>query len=564
MVAQQHLEDVEATLETLFPGAWTRLTSKEKRSRLRGVFDVSWRIALPEGAVRAPGVNHLLLVVDQAFPNAQARILVEDMGSPFAWPHVDPPGVLCVPASSIEAPVRNRIAELLEDALRLLNLPEEQCRRDFQREFAAYWSHRATHREDGLSVLSLVTPSSQTRQVMYHFSVAQRRVVVADTRAALGAWLYSSGQSVSHHHMQPGVLVRLRRPWLPNEFPTSVAETIDGLADELVRPALLQQPRSLFLFEATTETGPVFAAVLAKGSKLSAAKNGFRSLERVPFDNIKRALSQQAVSRVPVSRVDPAWVHGRDRSPDEKTLRLRKVAIIGCGSVGSEVAALLGKAGVGELMLLDPDDLNSANLSRHLLGASSVGMNKAYAVAWELRRRLPHLKIDAALPKRFEQLDRAELTKLAEMDLIVTAGLDIEGEAAFNAWRRTLKQPPAYVSTWVEAYCLAGHAVLLYGQHDLMEEFERERPIFRLTDWPPEGIHLITEAGCGNQFQPHGAAELLPTISMATRLVLDALVGQASDSCRRTWFGDPAVVGQLGGTARDTFTEANTMREFSW
>lgn len=97
-----------------------------------------------------------------------------------------------------------------------------------------------------------------------------------------------------------------------------------------------------------------------------------------------------------------------------------------------------------------------------------------------------------------------------------------------------------------------------------MAGFERESPKFRLTDWPPEANHLIVEAGCGNLFQPHGAADLLPTVSMATRLVLDALVGRAPDSCRRTWFGDPEAVVALGGVARETFTEINAIRQFPW
>lgn len=564
MVSDLHLNDVESSLEARHPSRWRRLTPQEMRGDASRYFQAGWRIDLQPGSVRTPGLHFLWLLVDRSFPNSQPRVVVPELGGRLEWPHVEPPGVLCLPPSSIEAPTQDRIGVQLDDAIQLFNLSDDACQAEFQREFGSYWSQRASREESKLRVLSMVKPAGQSRAIMFYVASNQRRIFAADDRVTLGAWLRNAGASIGHQQMQPGLLVRLPRPWLPKEFPTTIAQAIHGLPDDVVRPVLLQRPRSLILFEASTETGPVFAAVVANGDKLPKLQHGFRSLAQVPMQNIRRALAQQSVERVVVSRVDPAWVLGRDHSPDLKSLQARKVAIIGCGSVGSELAALLAKAGVGELALVDHDDLNSSNLGRHLLGAQHLGHNKAQAVAEELRRRLPHLRAEFVCPKRFEALTVPELDNLATVDLIITAGLDIEGEAVVNAWRQTLDRPPAYVSTWVEAYCSAGHAVLLYGRADLMTRFERERPSFRLTDWPPEAHHLIVEAGCGNQFQPYGAADLLPTISMATSLVLDALTGRALDSCRRTWFGDRDAVSALGGIARETFTEQNAMRSFAW
>jgi hypothetical protein len=369
---------------------------------------------------------------------------------------------------------------------------------------------------------------------------------------------------VGDHDLLPGLLVRLPKPWHPSEFPKTVSDTVRGLPEDAVHATLLPNRKSLFLFEAATSTGPVFGAVLASGAKSDKIKNGFRSWAQVPVEHIKRAMAQQKVERVVVSRVDAPWIHGRDHSAELPELRARKVAIVGCGSMGSEVAGLLAKAGVGELTLIDNEDLHSANVGRHLLGINHLGGNKAQSVGHELQRRLPHLRIGAAYPTKFERLKPAELGKLASADLIVTAGLDIEGEGAVNAWRQTLERPPAYLSTWVEAYATAGHAVLLYGKADLMAGFEDERVAFRLTDWPAGAGQVIVEAGCGNVFQPHGATDLQPTIAMAARLALDALLGHVPASCRRVWFGDRDAVSSLGGVVRDSFTEINAMRQIPW
>jgi molybdopterin/thiamine biosynthesis adenylyltransferase len=62
----------------------------------------------------------------------------------------------------------------------------------------------------------------------------------------------------------------------------------------------------------------------------------------------------------------------------QPTLSAASVIIIGVGAVGSEAARLLGQAGVGRLLLCDPDLVEESNLSRGALyGAGDVGQHKA-------------------------------------------------------------------------------------------------------------------------------------------------------------------------------------------
>lgn len=57
------------------------------------------------------------------------------------------------------------------------------------------------------------------------------------------------------------------------------------------------------------------------------------------------------------------------------------VAIVGCGSVGSKIAASLARAGVGSFVLVDGDLLFPGNVVRNDLDWDSVGLNKPDAVA---------------------------------------------------------------------------------------------------------------------------------------------------------------------------------------
>lgn len=564
MASVQAISAIEAYLHEKHPGHWRRLEVAEMQQEPLRLFQSGWRVEVVQGEVRPEEVNHLLVVVDAAFPNSQPRVFAPGMGSDFRWPHVEPNGLLCLRPTSLAAPAADRVRVHLSDALELLNYSEEKCAAEFQREFGAYWSQQAIGPQGSPRVISLVKPGGKSRPVFFHLDGRSSRLLVAESKTEVKAWLSSAGTPIGNRDVLPGLLVPLKKPWSPTDFPKTVRDTVAGLHEDAVRAALSPSRTSLFLFEATTATGPVFAAVLASGLPSDKVKNGFRSWNQVPIEHIKRAMAHRRIERIVVSRVDAPWIHGRGHSADQAPLQARKVAIVGCGSMGSEVAELLAKAGVGELTFVDGDSLTSANIGRHLLGISYLGWNKAKGVSTELSQRLPHLKIGATLPSKFERLKAQELAWLAGMDMIVTAGLDIEGEAAVNAWRQTLKRPPAYLSTWVEAYAHAGHAVLLFGKDDLMTRFEGERPTFRLTDWPGGSGGLIVEAGCGNVFQPHGAVDLQVSIAMAAKLALEALLGRVASSCRRVWFGDRDAVSANGGVPRDEFIETNAMRQFLW
>ena len=58
----------------------------------------------------------------------------------------------------------------------------------------------------------------------------------------------------------------------------------------------------------------------------------------------------------------------------------KRAVILGCGSVGSLVAAELAKAGVGHFLLIDMDVLEYHNICRHQCGVSDVGRRKPDAV----------------------------------------------------------------------------------------------------------------------------------------------------------------------------------------
>lgn len=83
--------------------------------------------------------------------------------------------------------------------------------------------------------------------------------------------------------------------------------------------------------------------------------------------------------------------HGKSRQ--EKFARGR-VVICGLGGLGSRVAELLTRAGVGYLRLVDFDKLEPTNLNRQFYFADQLGRYKADALAENLKRISPYTELE--------------------------------------------------------------------------------------------------------------------------------------------------------------------------
>ncbi|MCK8115793.1 sulfur carrier protein ThiS adenylyltransferase ThiF [Anaerosoma tenue] len=70
------------------------------------------------------------------------------------------------------------------------------------------------------------------------------------------------------------------------------------------------------------------------------------------------------------------------------------VAIIGCGGLGSNVAEMLVRSGVGRLTLVDFDTVDEGNLNRQFFFRDQIGMPKVIALAENLQRIRSDVRLD--------------------------------------------------------------------------------------------------------------------------------------------------------------------------
>lgn len=134
---------------------------------------------------------------------------------------------------------------------------------------------------------------------------------------------------------------------------------------------------------------------------------------------------------LPISIIPPQKAAAR-LDADHMALAERRIAIIGCGSLGSKLAAMLARCGVGKFVLVDDDIMLPDNLVRHELDWREVGMHKAEAI----RRRIALINPSASVEAREYRLGGQHSSGSIEslLETIAACDLIIDGTADANVF----------------------------------------------------------------------------------------------------------------------------------
>lgn len=214
-------------------------------------------------------------------------------------------------------------------------------------------------------------------------------------------------------------------------------------------------------------------------------------------------------------------------------LRSKKIALFGCGALGSYIAEALVRGGVRELCLYDRDELEYGNLSRHSLSGLQLHSNKAVAVATVLNsicllgdvRGYP---VNVPLNSK----DSPEAMKSAEESEII---IDCTTSQSARNWLSNFafeKGIPAY-SLWISAM---SQYLTLIGSGDevkLQDVYERSMyeigcgttPVPR-DEYSGENAEIVRNTGCWDSTFPARGNH----IEMLASLALDSISNEAGDS----------------------------------
>lgn len=149
----------------------------------------------------------------------------------------------------------------------------------------------------------------------------------------------------------------------------------------------------------------------------------------------------------------------------QEALLAARVMIVGLGGLGCPVALYLAAAGVGELVLVDDDEVELSNLQRQIAHrADSLGMNKVDSA----ERAVKALNPDVTVRCHTQRVDEAGLdTLLHDITLVVDATDNFEIRFALNRACHRQRLP-----------LVSGAAIRMEGQVTVFDFRQHDSPCY--------------------------------------------------------------------------------------
>ncbi|MBC8010289.1 MAG: HesA/MoeB/ThiF family protein, partial [Burkholderiales bacterium] len=145
----------------------------------------------------------------------------------------------------------------------------------------------------------------------------------------------------------------------------------------------------------------------------------------------------------------------------QEKLRAGSVLVIGAGGLGCPALLYLAAAGVGRIVLIDPDFVDVSNLQRQILYISAdAGRPKSIAAAERLRALNPHIVIEPHV---------ARFTRANALELVRSVNVVLDGSDNFAT---------RYL---VNDACVLGDRSLVYGA---IQGFEGQASVFNYRGGP--------------------------------------------------------------------------------
>lgn len=533
-----------------------RLAADDLRLLPKGPWRAGWSFRVAIGA----DVKEVDLVFDAAFPWSAPRLYMRHPPTLGTLPHLEADGFICAFPSRTPIDPANPVGIAHAYLKRLLELAADWSNpafveREISDEYLSYLGRRNAPRP----IRSLLAPNDYAGPKAYLWR-ARTGIVLSDSSEHLIDWLNRRhGRQTRPWVLQQAVVLRPDALPNPQELPRNARQLLDMAAPGEERDALIEPlmcgPGAL-LVTVALPTRP-HATMIAyeipcaqketeRGRKHVTA--GFRADKMSREVLIQRRVGASLkISPMEVERLDAAWVHGRDQLPEVRALQGKTVTVLGCGSLGSGVATLLAKAGVGGLNLIDPEVLASENTSRHDLGMSDVGRWKADALAERLRNEFPHLPNVREYHVGWQTIAEIKPEVLRGSDIILVAIGSWMDEGAFEAWRLAQDRPPTAIYGWLEPHAVAAHAVSIAAGGPCfgcgLSAFGES--LLRVAEWPGKTT-TQTHPACGGAFQPYGASQLARGHGLMADLCLEQLIGDPTH-VHRIWSGPARLLGAVGG-----------------
>jgi molybdopterin/thiamine biosynthesis adenylyltransferase len=193
------------------------------------------------------------------------------------------------------------------------------------------------------------------------------------------------------------------------------------------------------------------------------------------------------------------------------------VAIVGVGALGSFIADMLARSGVGHLTLVDGDVVMPGNLVRHIVGPEAVGLSKVRAVKQHLVARNDISATDVSVIEKALTAGDVAVELLNSHDLVVDATADFATTALLH------------VAAQMLAKSIVSAAIQNDGASyriDLLPALDRSETLRPTPSHPDKRVTAVFEAGCGSAISPTPPYAVIEAAAATVRHAIGLLVGR--------------------------------------
>lgn len=311
--------------------------------------------------------------------------------------------------------------------------------------------------------------------------------------------------------------------WLTNVDPSARNHIIDYFAKS-------QEKRHVLLLEVY---GQDIVGLYLELNLNATGLNTYGKKRKVKHQNLAAILSSKFAfdefTRLGVTKADRKTVLSRNQTRSGiGNLGDKKIAVIGCGTIGGYLSGLLVRAGAGcgngQLHLYDHDTFKAQNFGRHSLTTAEIGKNKAKALADSLisSTHLANNKKIEGKPIRFPIP-----SQLPKYDVII----DVTGRPPLSKrLARTVREMdadkrPLLIHGFNDGNGRASKVLVddgnsCYGCMLADPAFYKKEVDLRFKDIDQK---LERSVSCGSTYTPYDAAVSVITASILQEAVLNSL-----------------------------------------
>lgn len=490
----------------------------------------SWKFNINDYELK---ISSFQLRLPDDFPFKPAQIYL-DSSLFLELPHVEEDGLVCLGITFSEIDITNPLATIERTLISFKDYISKCYDRDwrqaeFQRERLSYWNRYCSYVQNKSShkmplriranIATSETISNGNFTIVFPKKDSKEKgitVAVTNTNRDLPS------EIISRHHWADGQIVKgdalffkldHEIPWIPTSWPNTIPNFISlikSISDnEFDILSWVQNGKN------TKNKGTPKLVILYE----EYASYGFWIVANFIYPAI-------------VCRIDSVWTLTRNQNnPIFKRRQNSKIAILGCGSLGSPIAELLARAGIGKLCLIDDDTFESENCSRHILGINQIRRKKADAILKKIKSEIPDIAIISKVCTASEWIIAENEYK--EYDLIV----DCTGECTVRTFlhdhRQKNNEKYPIVHVWMEPFSSATHVVAIL-ENDSWKDDNRSVEKINVFSWPNDGLKIKLPI-CGSGFHDYGSSDATQAAAFATERILSIVDKGFSQSVVWSW-----------------------------